>query len=91
MSSISLGTGRRRRVRRGGYRSAFLSRHKGKIMTAAKVLGALGVAYAAHKYGTRPKPIFKTETDLGRQLSESVLRRAARSANLPRIVRYEDV
>jgi len=61
-------------------------------MTAAKVLGAMGLAYAAHKYGSRPTPIFKTETDLGRQLSESLLRREARyRTGIPRIVRYEDV
>jgi hypothetical protein len=77
MSSISLGTGRRRR---GGYRkiatpylhsakssSSFFHRHKGKMLNAAKLLGTLGTAYLAYKYG-RPRQIARAARPIERDI-----------------------
>ena len=97
---ISLGKGRRRRVKRGGYRksatpylnaakstSSFFQRHKGKMLSAAKLVGAVGLAFLGTKY--RPREVF--EDPVGKEASALVLRQIARAARPPHVVRFAAV
>lgn len=96
-----MGKGRKRRIKRGGYRktatpylnaakstSSFFQRHKGKMLNAAKLVGTVGSAYLAYKYG-KPKQVF--EDPVGKAASEMVLRQIARAARPPHVVRFAAV